>query len=254
MRVRRQDARLWGELSRGCYFSGREVSPVCRRGRSARTASILRTEAPGAPPERGPRRVAVQAFCCRRRCSDLKKQKRKLLFHPVSFEEEAARDQGCPPVCVWLRVCCVCVSACVGTREERERDTRVKQIGRAAQKTAAFGHVLETEARLQRLHAEKSYKQNLLCIASPVHWFWSCSEYSFGGSFWRPQSTGQVWPLIDAPRDFDADDSLTSCCWTWAHLWPKKGRRRARSCCPLFLLSLAEWTHFWKSEFFSIWA
>lgn len=91
----------------------------------------------------------------------MEKRKRKLLFHLISFEEEAARDQGCPPVVCVEPCVCVRVFVCVwNEREEREsereRDTRVKQIGRAAQETAAFGHVLETEAaRLQRLRTEK---------------------------------------------------------------------------------------------------
>lgn len=147
-----------GEVSHlaGDIFLGREVQAVCRR--CARRASIFRTEAPGA-------RTDYVSLCghsaYRRGCSDLEERNRKLLFHLVSFEEEAARDQGCPPVlcvapCVCMRVF-VCVWNKTGEREsERERDTRVKQIGRAAQETAAFGHVLETEAaRLQMLHTEK---------------------------------------------------------------------------------------------------
>lgn len=61
-----------------------------------------------------------------------------------------------PFACNSVRVlACVCVRS-DQERGERERDTRVKQIGRAATETAAFGHVLDTEAdRPQRLHTEK---------------------------------------------------------------------------------------------------
>lgn len=110
-----------------------------------------------APLKPGPRRVAVQAFCYRRGCSDLKKQNASCSFIPSALRRRRRGTRGVPPfVC---NSACVRVCLCVfGTRErrERERDRRVKQIGRAAQKTATFGHVLETEAaRLQRLHKEK---------------------------------------------------------------------------------------------------
>lgn len=119
-------------------------------------------------------RCAVQAFCF------IVAKKRKLLFHLVSFEEEAARDQGCPPVfvcacvCITPRVCVRVVCMCVGPRERErgerasERDARVKQIRRAAQETAAFGHVLETEAgRPQRLRTEKITRKKTY-FASPL--------------------------------------------------------------------------------------
>lgn len=156
-------------------------------------------------PRRSPRSRRCGGILLQR--SDTRRGRNELLFHLVSFEEEAAaRDQGCPPVFLCAQpnthaAVCLCV---FGTRgEERERDTRVKQIGRGAHKTAAFGHVLETQAfRLQDLHTGKYTKKrkNLLCDTSAVlsshSAFGLISELIFGVS------------KQDAPRDFDAHVSL----------------------------------------------
>ena len=69
--------------------------------------------------------MAVQAFSCRRGCSDFAKLRRTLRFHLVSFEEEAARDRGVSPRwCVTLRACVlVSVPEClVRERGEREKE------------------------------------------------------------------------------------------------------------------------------------
>lgn len=197
---------------------------------------------------------AVQAFCF------IVAKKRKLLFHLVSFEEEAARDQGCPPVCV-----CVCVynTACVRARRlyvcwtERERERRASERERCEGKTdrtrgagdsrfwTRFGDRSRSTAKAA--HGKISRKKTYFASPLPSIQRVRVLLILFRGSFFLfgvSQSAGQVFPLKDAPRDFDADVSLTSCCWTWTHLRPNGGKRRARSCCPPFLLSLAEWTHF----------
>lgn len=152
------------------FFRG-GVEADRRRYRSARRANNLRAEASGAPPKPGTTTCRCAGTPLIGEAAAISRSKeRKLLFHLVSFEEEAAKDQGCPPVL--CATACVCVRAfvCVWNKRERrererkrERDTRVKQIGRPAERRqplldSFWRHKLPTaKAALKKKNRNKTY-------------------------------------------------------------------------------------------------